>query len=286
MKPPVRPLIGALLRALLVLVSVLGLGLGPRLAHADWQDGRVPERNGPWTVGANSARLSLFGRSAVGLGDRTEISTLLPLDLVLFPNLAVKHRFIEEGQFAAAYKLGFGFGLLPLLGAAVVPTPFPFVVGGVGLAAGSVQSAGVQAAWRPGRLCLTGRGGLFAAEGVVMGVGGGASVGAIVPAGFATGRSMGGFSAGTEATLTLGARSAAFLSADIHRLLGLPDGMIVASAAWMHAWKHTHLVLGLYSLIDLPDAQMLHSAMPVAPMGNLYWTWGGGRQPALSPPPQ
>ncbi|NOY28272.1 MAG: hypothetical protein GXP62_20625 [Oligoflexia bacterium] len=267
----------ALFRALSL---ALALALWPCVAQANWQDGRVPARNGPWTVGANTTRLSLFGRSAVGLGDRTEISTLLPVDLVLFPNLAIKHRFIEDPHFAAAYKLGLGFGLLPLAGATVLPTPFPFVGGGVGLAAGSVQSAGVQLAWRPGRLCLTGRGGLFAAEGVIMGVGGGASVGAVVPVGFATGQAVGGWSAGTEATVTLGPRNAAYLSGDVYHLLGLPNGMIVASAAWMHAWRHTHLVLGLYSLIDLPDAQMLHSALPVSPMANLYWTFGKGQRSA------
>src|SRR4051794_19777638 len=62
-------------------------------AQADWQRGHVVEGDSAYTVPGGAARLSLLGRSALGLSNRVELSTYLPLDLVLFPNLSLKYRF-------------------------------------------------------------------------------------------------------------------------------------------------------------------------------------------------
>lgn len=266
--------------ALPLLLAMAGSGL----AHAEWNPGQIPEHDTPFTVGRGALRLSLFGRSALGLGERTELSTVLPMDLVLYPNLQLKHRFLDIGPVSAAWKLGLGGGCLPLAGGAVLPTPMPFAVGGVGLLAASTQSAGVDAAVGLGGLSLTARGSLIAAEGAALGVGGGVTVGAVTPAGFATSGRIGLWSAGAELDATVNAHNALFAGGDLYHAigdpgggLGEPSGLMVASAGWMHGWRHASLTLGAYGILDLPDAKMAQDAPPIGPMANLAWTFGGGR---------
>lgn len=269
----------------MITVSALPLLLalaGP--AHAAWNPGQIPEHDTPWTVGHGAVRLSLFGRSALGLGERTELSTVLPMDLALYPNLQLKHRFLDIGPLSAAWKLGLGGGCLPLAGGAVLPTPFPFAVGGVGLLAGSTQSAGGDAALRLGGLSMTARGSVIAAEGAALGVGAGATVGGAQAAGFASGGRIGLWSTGAELDATLNAHNALFAGGDLYHTFGdpgasleEPTGLLVASAGWMHGWRHASLTLGAYGIVDLPEARMAQDFPPVGPMANLAWTFGGGR---------
>src|SRR3954462_14413209 len=83
-------------------------------AQADWQRGHVVEGDSAYTVPGGGARLSLLGRSALGLSNRVELSTYLPLDVVLFPNLGLKYRFFESDSVAFAARAGVGGGMYPV----------------------------------------------------------------------------------------------------------------------------------------------------------------------------
>jgi len=265
-------------------ICVVGLALAwAAPARAAWEPGQVVEHDGPWTLDRGQVRLSLLGRSAVALGERVELSTTLPLDLALYPNLSLKWRIID-GPLALAWKGGIGGGLLPLAGAALLPAPVPLAVGGVGLVAASTQSTGLDLGWSPGALSFVARVGVYRAE--AGGVGIGASVGpaAVVASGASATTHSSGISGGGEAALSLGPDNVLFAGTALITHLPFEDRtatLLIADLGWMHAWHHAHLMVGAYSLSDLPEGVMWQDgAPPIGPMVNGFWTWGGHPSPA------
>src|SRR5262245_27136962 len=81
------------------------------VAHADWERGVMPEGGTAYTVQQRELRLDLVGRSAFGITSRTELSTYVLLDAILFPNLELKVRVFENDDAAWAISGGVGAGL-------------------------------------------------------------------------------------------------------------------------------------------------------------------------------
>src|SRR5258707_3221239 len=101
-------------RPIRTVLSAFASALLPAVAQASWPAGHVVEGDSAYTVPAGHGRISLLGRSAVGLGERIELSTYLPLDVLLFPNLSLKWRFLRIDSVATAFMGGVGGGFYPV----------------------------------------------------------------------------------------------------------------------------------------------------------------------------
>ncbi len=242
-------------------------------ARADWERGVVPEGANAYTIERHAFRLDLIGRSALGLSARTELSTYVLLDALLFPNFELKVNLVDDAQVGWALSGGIGAGILPYAAGGALPYP-PVAVGVIGVAAASIQHFGTQVSLRPApRLTLTLRGNLIAIEAGTIAVGAAASPEAAVPLPLGAGVVHGGATVGAEADLVLGGRDSLVLSGDAAHFRGAHDSLILATLGWTHAWKHVHLTLGAYTILDAPDFRLAHGKLPVAPYANVYWTW-------------
>jgi hypothetical protein len=249
----------------------LGLLLLASPARADWEDGRVPEGGNAFTLGRHVGEISLLGRSGVGLTDGVELSTMLPLDLVLFPNLGIKFRLFDDERWASSFKLTLGAGAYPVIGGGILPYP-PIAGGFVGFVAAAFQSGEVAVSWRAARpITLTLRGGAFGLEMGVLGLGGGVAVYVPFVLPITGGGAALGLSGGGEMDAVLGEHDAIIVEGDVYGLVGAQEGLLLATAGWTHGWKCFHLTLGAYTLVDLPEGRMLHDQLPVAPYANAYW---------------
>jgi hypothetical protein len=240
-------------------------------ASADWEDGRVPEGDNAFTLERHTLELSLLGRSGFGVTRSFEISTYLPLDLALFPNLGFEWRLYEGPTWAASFKLTLGAGAYPIVGGGIIPYP-PVAAGFVGFVAAGFEEGELMVSARAARpLTLTLRGGGLAIEMGVLALGGGLAVYVPLVLPIAAGGVAPGLTGGAEADLALGANDALIVSGDVYYLDGASEGLAMATAGWTHAWSHFHLTLGAYTLIDLPAAHALSDSLPVAPYANVYW---------------
>jgi hypothetical protein len=252
---------------LLIVAAAIGR---PSSARADWEDGRVPEGDSAFTVPRHMLRLGLVGRSAVGLTGRLELSTHLPLDLLLFPNLALKYRFVDGERIASAIKLGAGGGAYPVLVGAVMG----FVpLGFLGLVGGAYEQAQIDVTLHPSRpLALTLRGGVLATQVGVVGTGGAAARGAVV---FPV---LGGGSAvaatgGVEADWALGDQDALVLEGDIYAFHEASQELVTASLVWTHALGVWHVSVGAWTLMAVPGGDAVTDRSIVLPYANVYWTF-------------
>ncbi|HEY3360212.1 MAG TPA: hypothetical protein VGQ83_43575 [Polyangia bacterium] len=262
-RPPLR------LAAALVLSCLLG---SAAVARADWADGRVPEGDNAFTLRQRDLRLSVLGRSAVGITDRVELSAYLPLYFALFPNLALKIGLFDGDASSVALKLGVGAGAYPVIGGMAVP---PFVAFGfTGFVVAGYQTAEVDWSVRPTRrLTVTGRAGVLGLELGVVGVGGVVGPGAVAVLPILGGGAALGGVGGLELDVVLGPRDALVVDASAYYLKGADEGLVITTAGWTHAWEHFHLMLGAYTFLDLPHAKLWHDGHPVGPYANLYWSF-------------
>ena len=240
-------------------------------ARADWEDGRVPEGDNAFTLRRHTLELSLLGRSSFGITDRVEISTYLPLDCVLFPNLGLEFQLHDDGVWASSFKLTLGAGAYPVVGGGIIPYP-PIATGFAGFVLAGFEEGELMVSARPARaLTLTVRGGGLALELGVVGVGGALAVyvPAVLP--ITGGGAAVGVTGGAEIDWALGEHDALVASGDVYWLDGAGEGLAMGSMSWTHAWTHFHLTVGAYTLVDLPDARMFHDQLPVAPYANVYW---------------
>ena len=142
----------ALLWRALRLGLLVTVAVQPLAALADWDEAVLPEGSNAYTLHKREGRLSLFGRSGVGLTDRLELSSyfcLFPL-----PNLGLKYRFLDAGPMSLALEFDAAVGGVPLFAAGLLPIPGAgaAVAGaGVGLAVGSIQAFELHTTLRPAR---------------------------------------------------------------------------------------------------------------------------------------
>lgn len=242
-------------------------------AHAEWRDSRVPEGDTAFTVPRGGVRLSLLGRSAVGLGDRVELSTYLPLDVILLFNLSLKWRFYEGDEWASSAEATVIAGAYPVaVGAAFLPF---IVAGGAGLVAGSYQSFAFTESYRPSNdVVLSLSAGAIAAEVGGVGVAGAAGGGGGAATPITAGGSDWGGRGNAQIDAVLTPTNLLSLSVDAWWFRKTQAGLAVALLGWTHAWQHTHLTAGAFCITDLPDANTLkRSRLPVGPYANVYWTF-------------
>lgn len=244
----------------------------PVAARPDpWDGGRVPSGDNAFTLARHDVRLSLFGRSAVSLTARTELSTVLALDLSLFPNLSLKHRFAESEHVAAAWKLaaGGGFYEVALAGA----SPFPVLVGFSGYAFGAYQLAELQLSVKPFRpLTFTWRAGAAAAQVRAhdLGFAGAGDALAVRTDG---GSNAFGLAGGFETDVVLSGADALILDGSGYLYQRSDEVLLSAMLAWTHAWAHVHFSLGALAVLDMArrdGAGSLHRFLPYA---NIDWTF-------------
>jgi hypothetical protein len=262
------------------LIVALIVSLLAATAHADWDpNGHIPEGgDNAWTIGRHDLRVSILGPTAFGITDRVELSTFLPLDLLLFPNLALKWRFHEAPNGSYAAKLGVGGGAYPIIGGAFIPYP-PTGAGFIGLIGASYQKLDLIGSWHPGptdrftfSLAVAG----FALEMGGVGIGSVDSLATWVPnvLPIALGGSAVGAMGGVELDYRIDRRNVFVFDADLWALRHAKDGLLVMTAGITHAWRHFHLTIGAYSLGDVPALTLWkESKMPVAPYANVYWTF-------------
>jgi hypothetical protein len=250
--------------------SILSLMLvsGARHARAAWQD-HVPEGDSAFTVGGGHGRVSLLGRSAVGLGDRVELSTYLPLDALLFPNLSLKWRFYEGTGVALAIKGGAGGGLYPV--AAGLTVPPAAVVGGVGFFGAAYQNADLTLSLAVAQpLTLSLRGGIMRVEygsGAAIGAAGGGGAGGGT---FSNSGHMNVPNGELELDAVLGPHNALIVDLEGYRA-SHDHNVLFPYAGWYHAvGEHFHFVVGAFDLFDLPRHGRVRIPPPYA---NLYWTF-------------
>jgi len=254
-----------------LLLAVIGIACARGVARAEWEDWRVPEGANAYTVKRHDLRLDLIGRSAFGITSRVELSTYLLLDAVLFPNLGLKVRVADTPRVAVAVEGHVGGGLYPVAGGGLLPFP-PVAFGSVGFVAASFQLIGTQVTVHPAHaLAFTLRGNLIAAEAKSENVGGVVGPGAAAALPFAFGGSSVGASGGAEVDWVLGKHDTLVLEADVAGFRHAREQLSLAWIGWTHGWKRFHLTVGAYTIVDLPDAKMLHDKEPVAPFGNVYW---------------
>lgn len=241
-------------------------------AHADWDDGRMPEGDNAFTLHRHRVRLSLLGRSAIGLSDHVELSSYLPLDLVLFPNLMLKIGLYDSSRTALALKLSAGGGLYPVIGG--VPLPPFAALGFVGILAGSYQLGQMAFSVQPlSHLTLTARAGVLGLEigtVTVVGVVGGGAADAFP---ILTGGSTVGADGGGEIDAVLGPHNALTADATFFYLRSDRRALMLATLAWTHAWRGPHLSVGAFTFTDVPHATLWQGHPPIGPYLNFYWTF-------------
>lgn len=242
-------------------------------AHAEWADSRVPEGDTAFTLRGGDARVSILGRSAVGLSDRVELSTYFPLYFLLLPNFSLKWRFHEGEEWATSIEGTVVAGAYPV---AVAAAFLPGVaVGGAGLVLGSYQSLALTESYRPSdSVVLSLSAGVIGAEVGFVGAGGVVGAGGAAATPITAGGSDSGGRGGAQVDVVLRRRDLLSFSVDAWWFRRSAAGFALALAGWTHAWKHFHLTAGLYSVTDLPDAKTLaHSKLPVGPYANVYFTF-------------
>jgi len=251
------------------LPALLGFSLFSTPAQADWQSGHVVEGESAYTVRGGNGRVSLLGRSAIGLGDRVELSTYLPLDALLFPNLSLKYRFFESDSFALALKGGAGGGLYPI--AAGLTLPFGVAVGGAGLVAASYQNIDLTLSMTPADpITVSVRGGVMRAEFALRAVVGAAGAGGAGGAPISQDGHETVSNGEVELDAKLGVRNAVI--ADLEAYHFGSATVLVPYAAWYHAFgPHFHLAVGGFELIELPRTGH-HDYLPI-PYANVYWNF-------------
>jgi hypothetical protein len=242
-------------------------------ARADWERHVVPEGSNAYTVERRELRVNLLGRSAFGISSQVELSTYLLLDAILFPNLELKVNVHDGPRVGWALSGGVGAGVLPYAGGGALPYP-PVAVGVVGLAALSIQQLGTQVSLRASTpLTLSLRGSVVALEAGTIAAGAVAAPQAVLPVPFGAGTAHVGGTAGAEADWVLDGRNVLVLSADAAHFRGARDTILVATLGWTHAWRHAHLTVGAYSILDAPDFRLADGSLPLGPYVNAYWTW-------------
>src|SRR5262249_54841418 len=150
--------------------------------------------------------------SSFGITDRVEISTYLPLDLVLFPNLGLEFQLHDDGVWASSFKLTLGAGAYPIVGGGIIPYP-PVEAGFAGFVATRVQEGEwMESARLADALSFTLRGGGLAVELGVIGVGGGLAVyvPAVLP--ITSGGATAGATGGAEIDMAFGEHDALVVS--------------------------------------------------------------------------
>jgi hypothetical protein len=254
-----------------------------------WDEGKLPEGDNAFTVHRGEVRLALFGRSAVGLTDRLELSTnlLFPTPEFLLPNLHLKYRFLENDTVAAAIEGGGMATLLPIPVAGALPLPGAIVgVAAIGAATGAVQHLEGHLTFHAQKLSATLTGGGYVAEGALLAAGVGGIVGGVGVAAIPIAAGMGsveyGATFGGEMAVAFDAHNAVMLQGygfTLQKPLPGNDNiqaLTMESLSYLHRWDVFTLTLGAYSIVDLPHAQMItNSKLPAAPFFNLAWTFGG-----------
>ena len=121
------------------------------------------------------------------------------------------------------------------------------------------------------------RGGGFAAEGGLVGVGaagvagGGNAGGAVVP--LAITSSLAGGMAGAEVDVVVGPHDAIIVEGDAAKIAAPGGSTILASASWTHGWEHFHLQVGVYTLGGTTWSNG-NPSFSVGPYANVYWVFG------------
>jgi len=257
-----RPIFSVSLAFAIVLV--------PAVAQASWPEGHVVEGDSAYTVPAGHGRISLLGRSSVGLGERVELSTYLPLDVLLFPNLGLKWRLLQSDTVALALKGGVGGGLYPV--AAGVTVPIGAAVGGAGLVGAAYQNVDLTLSVTPAQpVTLSLRAGIMRLEyglTAVIGAAGGGGGGA---AGVSSSGHMNVPNGGFELDALLSTKNALIAEAEAYRLHDNTT-LIAPYLAWYHAFgEHFHLVVGGFTFAELP-ATNARRFLPL-PYANVYWNF-------------
>lgn len=265
------------MRLRLALLATLATAALASSARADWEDGRVPEGgDNAYTLGRHQLRVPILGATTFGLSSRVELSTYAPLDLVLFPNLAVKWRFHETDTTAVAAKLGAGGGIYPIVGGAIIPYP-PTGAGFFGFVAAGTQKLDLTASTRTSRmLTLSATAGAFAVELGVIAIAGAASFAGYVPLvlPLSGGGAAPGATGGVELDYRIDKRDVFVFDLNVWFVRGAKDGLLMSTAAFTHAWGTFHLTIGAYTLADVPDTTIWkQSKLPVAPYANVSWTF-------------
>jgi hypothetical protein len=252
--------------ATIAICSLTTITVCSAAAYADWENGEVPEASNAFTVKRHRLRINILGTTAVGITEKTEVSTYLWLDAMLFPNVTLKHRMFDDGRVAVAISGGVGAGLLPYAGA-------------------SVQTVGAQISYRATpHAVVTIRGNVVAAEG-----GNATAAGIISPAGpgaaaYAIHGSRFGGTLGAGATYVLDSHNAFVIEGDAAKLRGSREVVTLATVNWTHAWQKIHLSVGLFSMLQLRSRPVEQSTQGMEPMSteaaskvpmpyaNVYWT--------------
>jgi hypothetical protein len=246
--------------------------------HIGWEDGRVPEFSNAYTLQRHEFRLNILGRSSYAINNRLEVSSYLPL--IMTPNVSLKYRFFDQGNFASAFEVGTAAGAFPVAFATGILLPGVVIgVGAAGFVKGSDNHLKLYSSWHPTqKLTFSARGSIsflkigYTGIAAFAGLGGdGAAVGFIpVNLNHRFNYLMGGF----ETDYVINKKNVIVLNSSISGFEGGKKQLIIPSIAWTHAKTHVHYTLGLYTFLDPPSWEMWktgNSQIPVGVYGNIYW---------------
>jgi len=253
-----------------------------RAMHFGWKDGRIAETSNAYTLYPYEFRLNLLGRSSLGLSEKVEFSTYLPL--IICPNFTIKDKFIDYKHFSSALEVGAAGGLFPLGIATGILLPGVVVGGGsIGLLHGSDLHAKLFLTCHPtDKLTFSVRGGASRIHvgywGLVgfAGLGGDGIVGGLLPV--SPNQSFAFYSGGFETDYVWNQKNAIVFNANLGVFEGAKKELGMATLCWTHSKIHFHYSLGLYGFYDPPSFEMVKkSKLPVSYYANVYWIFNNGK---------
>jgi len=251
--------------------------------HTGWDDGHVAEFASAYILRRHEVRLNIIGRSSYSFSNKVEISCYLPL--IIFPNFALKYKFIDKPHFASALEGGTAVGILPVAAAGGIIMQGGAVGGaGIGLIHGSDNHLKLFLSFPVShRLTFSFRGSISA---IHAGYFGGAAIGGIGGDGAGAGLIpvsdgkwfrylMGGF----ETDCVLNKLNEITLNTSLGGFKGGKKQLGLFTLAWTHAKIHFHYSYGLYGFYDPPTFEIIHQAkLPVSPYASVYWILNNGRK--------
>ena len=254
----------------------------PRLMHIGWKDGKIPEFSNAYILRPYEFRINVLGRSSLGLSNKVEFSTYLPL--IITPNFSLKYKFLDFKHFASALDVGVAGGLFPLAAATGILLPGAAIGGGtIGLLHGNNEHARLFLSLHPTeKLTFSVRGAVSTLHvgywGLVgfAGLGKDAIMGGLLPVNPSARFTL--YSSGFEADYVLNKTNAIVFNTSLGGLKGAKKQLGMATLSWTHAKIHFHYSLGLYGFFDPPSYEMVkNSKLPVSFYGNVYWILNNGK---------
>lgn len=242
-----------------------------------WAEGRVPEFNNAFILKKHRVRLNILGRTSWAATRRLEISTYLPL--IFMPNLSFKRVLINKSRFAASAEYGFITGALPVTAGTGLLLPGLVAAGGTaGIIHGFDNYLRLYVSYKPNtRLTFSLRGGAslmrMGYTGLVGGIaaGGDAVFAAVLPVNAHTSWKR-WYMGGAEIDYVINPINALVLNASLAGFENTKKMIFFPRLAWVHARNHFHYMIGLYSLLDPPQWDIVkRSNYFISPYANVYW---------------